>query len=133
MTKKGEKSSSLKRGMLLLIDDEEVIRDIGGEMFESLGFTCITAPDGAEGIRLYKENKANIRLVVLDIELPGLSGEKVYETLKEINPDIKILLVSGYGKEYLEACYFKQKLEHFVSKPFQLNKLSQKIDLMMKE
>lgn len=133
MAKQNEKISSLQRGLLLLIDDEEVIREIGSEMFESLGFNCITAPDGAQGIQLYKENMASIRLVVLDIELPGLSGEKVYESLKEINPDIKILLVSGYGKEYLEACYFKKKLEHFVSKPFQLNKLSQKIDLLMQE
>ncbi|MCU0287312.1 MAG: response regulator, partial [Acidobacteria bacterium] len=100
MTKKT--GNSLTRGLLLLIDDEEVIRDIGGEMLESLGFSCITAPDGVEGIKLYNENKANIRLVVLDVELPGLSGEKVYETLRTINPDIKILLVSGYGKEYLE-------------------------------
>jgi CheY-like chemotaxis protein len=131
MTKKT--GNSLTRGLLLLIDDEEVIRDIGGEMLESLGFSCITAPDGVEGIKLYNENKANIRLVVLDVELPGLSGEKVYETLRTINPDIKILLVSGYGKEYLENCYFKKKLEHFISKPFQLNKLSQKIDLLMQD
>ncbi len=127
------KGSPLKRGLLLLIDDEEVIREIGSEMFESMGFSCITAKNGEEGIELYQELKANIRLVVLDIELPGISGEKVYEMLKEINPDIKILLVSGYGKDYLEAFFFKQKLVHFVSKPFQLSKLSQTIDRLMQE
>lgn len=127
------KSSSLKRGLLLLIDDEEVIREIGSEMFESMGFSCITAKNGVEGIQLYQEHKADIRLVVLDIELPGLSGEKVYETLKEINPDIKILLVSGYGKDYLETFFFKQKVVHFASKPFQLSKLKQTIDQLMQE
>ncbi|MCX6581705.1 MAG: response regulator [Candidatus Aminicenantes bacterium] len=127
------KSSSLERGLLLLIDDEEVIREIGGEMFESMGFSCITAKTGEEGIKLYRERKADIRLVVLDIELPGISGEKVYEALKEINPDLKILLVSGYGKDYLEAFFFKEKVVHFVSKPFQLSKLTQTIDRLMQE
>lgn len=133
MTTLEKTSSSSNRGLLLLIDDEEVIREIGCEMFESMGFSCITARNGEEGIKLYQERKAEIRLVVLDIELPGISGEKVYETLKDINPDIKILLVSGYGKEYLETFFFKQKLVHFVSKPFQLSKLNQTVDQLMQE
>jgi DNA-binding NtrC family response regulator len=133
MTTQEKTSSSSNRGLLLLIDDEEVIREIGCEMFESMGFSCITARNGEEGIKLYKERKDEIRLVVLDIELPGISGEKVYETLKDINPDIKVLLVSGYGKEYLETFFFKQKLVHFVSKPFQLSKLNQTVDQLMQE
>lgn len=133
MTTLEKTSSSSNRGLLLLIDDEEVIREIGCEMFESMGFSCITARNGEEGIKLYQERKAEIRLVVLDIELPGISGEKVYETLKDINPDIKVLLVSGYGKEYLETFFFKQKLVHFVSKPFQLSKLNQTVDQLMQE
>lgn len=133
MTVQDINSSSANRGLLLLIDDEEVIREIGGEMFESMGFSCITAKNGEEGITLYQEQKADIRLVVLDIELPGLSGEKVYETLKDINPEVKILLVSGYGKEYLETFFFKQKVVHFASKPFQLSKLKQTVDQLMQE
>lgn len=133
MTVQDIKSSSSKRGLLLLIDDEEVYREIGKEIFESMGFSCITAKSGEEGIRLYQENKANIRLVVLASELPGLSVEKVYETLKEINPDIKILLVSEYGKEFLEAFFFKQKVVHFALKPFQLSKLKQTVDQLMQE
>lgn len=119
--------------MVLLIDDEAVIREIGCEMVESLGWPCITAENGEQGIQLYEENKENIRLVILDVELPDISGEKVYETLKQKKPDIKVLLSSGYGREYLESRFFKQKMEHFIPKPFQLSKLSHKINQLMQE
>lgn len=117
----------------MLIDDEAVIREVGGEMLESLGWLCITAKNGEQGIQLYEENKENIRLVILDVELPDISGEKVYETLKQKNPAIKVLLASGYGQEYLESRFFRQKMEHFIPKPFQLSKLSHKINQLMQE
>jgi two-component system cell cycle sensor histidine kinase/response regulator CckA len=118
---------------VLLIDDEAVVREIGCEMLENLGFQCIPAETGEEGIQLFKENKDKIVLVVLDIEMPGISGDKVYSTLKELKPDLKILLISGYAKNYLEAKYFKQKLNPsiFMAKPFLLNQLSQKLETIM--
>jgi len=90
------------KGNVLLIDDEEVIREIGKDMLNSLKINCITARDGEEGIEIYKKNRDKIDIIILDIELPGISGEKVFDILKQINPDIKILIASGYGKDYLE-------------------------------
>lgn len=118
---------------VLLIDDELVIREIGSEMLESLGFICIVAENGEEGIQLYHQNKEKIALVILDIEMPGISGDQVYRILKEADPSLKILLISGYAKGYLEAKYFKTKIDSFMfmSKPFQLNQLSQKINSLM--
>ena len=128
---KGKDLSSIE-GTVLLIDDEDVIREIGVDMLNSLDIECITARDGEEGIDLYKKNKDDIKLVILDVEMPGISGEKVYEILKEINPDIKILLASGYGKDYLETKIFKEKIKHFLPKPFQLNQLSLKLSQIMR-
>ena len=118
---------------VLLIDDEAVVREIGCEMLENLGFKCIPAESGEEGIQLYKEYKDTIELVVLDIEMPGISGDKVYGILKELTPELKILLISGYAKNYLEIKYFKRKLNPaiFMSKPFQLHQLSQKLESIM--
>jgi two-component system cell cycle sensor histidine kinase/response regulator CckA len=118
---------------ILLIDDEAVVREIGCEMLENLGYQCIPAESGEQGIQLYKENKDKIALVILDIEMPGISGDKVYSTLKDLEPTLKILLISGYAKNYLEARYFKQKLNHsiFMSKPFQMQQLSQKLESIM--
>jgi CheY-like chemotaxis protein len=125
---------SLHPRHVLLIDDEAVVREIGCEMLESLGYQCIPAETGEEGIQLYKENKDKIVLVILDIEMPGISGDKVYGTLKELIPDLKILLISGYAKNYLEAKYFKRKLNPsiFMSKPFQLDQLSKKLETIMR-
>lgn len=118
---------------VLLIDDETVVREIGCEMLENLDFLCIPAGSGEEGIQLYKENKDKIALVILDIEMPGISGDKVYKILKKMNSNLKILLISGYARNYLELKYFKQKLNPslFMSKPFQLNQLAKKIKTIM--
>jgi two-component system cell cycle sensor histidine kinase/response regulator CckA len=130
---KETKQESVHPKHILLIDDEAVVREIGCEMLESLGYQCIPAETGEEGIQLYKENIDKIALVILDIEMPGISGDKVYGMLKELDPDLKILLISGYAKNYLEAKYFKQKLNHstFMAKPFQLHQLSQKLETIM--
>lgn len=116
---------------ILLVDDEEVIREIASEMLAELGFTCITAPDGVEGIRLYQDLRDSIALVILDVEMPGLTGDKVYDRLKEINPAVKILIASGYAKHHLESNYFKRKLDHYMPKPFQIQQLVQKLHLLL--
>jgi two-component system, cell cycle sensor histidine kinase and response regulator CckA len=116
---------------VLLIDDEIVIREIGYEMLESLGIPCIMAEDGETGIKKFKESQKDIAIVILDVEMPGLSGDKVYHILRGIDPDLKILITSGYAQNYLESKYFKSKLEHFIPKPFQLNQLSNKLGTMI--
>jgi CheY-like chemotaxis protein len=120
-------------GQVLLIDDEDVVREIGSEMLESMGISCIVAEDGERGIQIYKEKKDEVVLVILDIEMPGISGDKVYNILREINPNLKILITSGYARSYLEAKYFKRKLGGmaFMSKPFQLDQLAYKLKAIM--
>ena len=130
-TRRDENISSLICGEVLLIDDEEVVREIGCEMLKFMGIPCITAGNGEEGIQLFKKSKDKIALVILDVEMPGLTGDKVYDILKKINPGIKILLTSGYARSYLESKYFKRKLEHFMPKPFQLDQLSTKLKAIM--
>ncbi|MGE5343894.1 MAG: response regulator [Candidatus Omnitrophota bacterium] len=114
---------------VLLIDDESIVREVGSEMLQALDISSITAENGETGIRLYKENKDQIHLVMLDIEMPGITGDKIYDMLKQINPDLRILIISGYAKNHLEVTYFKRKLDSsmFLSKPFQLGQLSQKL------
>jgi two-component system NtrC family sensor kinase len=114
-------------GLVLLIDDEEVVREIGSDMLKAMGLTCLTASNGAEGIEIFKKNISEIKLVLLDIEMPGMSGEKVFRLLRGLRPDIKILIASGYGKDYLEAQVFKGKIGHFIPKPFKIEQLSYQV------
>jgi two-component system cell cycle sensor histidine kinase/response regulator CckA len=127
-------SFPLINGRVLLIDDEAVVREVGSEMLESMGISCIVADDGEKGLQIYKEKKDEVALVILDIEMPGISGDKVYDMLKEINPELKILLTSGYARSYLEAKYFKRKLGEmvFMPKPFQMDLLTHKLKTILK-
>jgi len=118
-------------GMVLLIDDEEVVREIGSDMLKTMGVKCLTAGNGTEGIDMFKKNSAEIKLVILDVEMPGISGDKVFQILRGITPGVKILIASGYGKEYLETTIFKSKISHFLPKPFKIEQLSHKVNQLL--
>jgi len=120
-------------GAILLIDDEAVIREIGKDMLESMGVGCFTAGNGEEGLALYESHRDEIGMVLLDIEMPGMSGDQVAGALKKIDPDVKILFSSGYTKEYLEAKVFNGKIENFIAKPFHLSQLSETLHRLLKE
>lgn len=119
-------------GLVLLIDDEEVVREIGSDMLKTMGLKCLTAVDGNEGIELFRKFAAEIALVILDVEMPGLSGEKVFLRLRELNPDVKILIASGYGRDYLESEVFKGKIPHFMPKPFKTEQLSYQVNRLLR-
>ncbi|MEI6614191.1 MAG: PAS domain S-box protein [Chrysiogenales bacterium] len=127
----GKEPAAVLEGLVLLIDDEEVVREIGSDMLKTMGLKCLTAGNGSEGIEMFKENSAQLKLVILDVEMPDISGEKVFHALKELNPEIKILIASGYGKEYLETTIFKSKIGHFLPKPFNIEQLSYQINRLL--
>jgi len=120
---------------VLLIDDEVVVREIGSEMLQAMAIRCITADCGETGIRLYNENKDIVKLVILDVEMPGISGDKVFDILKGMNPELQILITSGYSKNHLEKMYFKRKLDNvlFMPKPFQFTQLSHHVRMMLEK
>jgi CheY-like chemotaxis protein len=86
---------------ILLIDDEEMILDVGSAWLTSLGYTVITAATGKEAVDIYRDHGDAIDLVVLDMVMPGMGSGETYDRLKTINPNIKVILSSGYsrGKE----------------------------------
>ena len=125
-------ASAQLEGLVLLIDDEEVVREIGSDMLKTMGLRCLTAASGSEGIELFKKHGGEISLVILDIEMPGISGEKVFHILRELRPDVKILIASGYGKDYLESEVFKSKIGHFMPKPFKTEQLSYQVNKLLR-
>lgn len=119
-------------GLVLLIDDEEVVREIGTDMLKTIGLKCLTATNGSEGIELFKKHANDISMVILDIEMPGISGETVFHTLRELRPDVKILIASGYSKDYLESEVFKSKISHFMPKPFKTEQLAYQVHKLLR-
>ncbi|MBW2117664.1 MAG: PAS domain S-box protein, partial [Deltaproteobacteria bacterium] len=114
-------------GTILLVDDEEMIIDVGGQMLEKLGFEVLIARNGKEAMEVYEKNRDRIDIVVLDMIMPGMGGGETYDKLKENNPDIKVLLSSGYSIDGRATEILDRGCNGFIQKPFDIEKLSHSI------
>ncbi|MBW2366015.1 MAG: response regulator [Deltaproteobacteria bacterium] len=119
----------LKRGSgtILVIDDEQMVLDVGKSWLKELGYDVLTAKGGNEGVKIYKKYQEKIDMVILDMIMPGTTGSDTYDSLKEINHDIKVLLstghiINGEANEILE-----RGCNGFIQKPFKIDQFSQKI------
>ncbi len=114
-------------GTILLVDDQEEVRITGKEMLEELGYEVLLAKDGGEAIRIYKEKMEEISLVILDLIMPEMSGKETFFALKGLNPQIKVLLSSGYSEESHASEIIQQGAKGFLQKPFGLVALSHRL------
>jgi len=112
---------------ILLVDDEDMIIDVGQGMLKALGYTVLVARGGKEAIELYRANKDNIDMVILDMIMPQIGGGKAYDRMKKINPDIKVLLSSGYSINGQAEEILDRGCDGFIQKPFNMSQFSQKI------
>ncbi len=126
--KEQEVDEELIRGTetVLLVDDENIILEVGKELFENLGYRVLTAKNGKEAIDIYIKEQGRIDLVVLDMIMPGMGGRETYDGLKEINPDVKVLLSSGYSIDGQATEILNRGCNGFIQKPFNIAVLSQK-------
>jgi PAS domain S-box-containing protein len=112
---------------VLFVDDEDMIVGIGEKTLKRMGYDVITAKNGKEAIELYKEHKAKVDIVVLDMIMPEMGGGETFDRLKEINPNVKVLLSSGYSIEGQANEILKRGCDGFIQKPFRMRMLSRKI------
>jgi two-component system cell cycle sensor histidine kinase/response regulator CckA len=111
----------------LLVDDEDMIIEVGQGVIKKLGYKVLTAKSGKEAIEIYKKNHDRIDLVILDMIMPEMGGGETYDKLKEINPDIKVLLSSGYSIDGQATEILERGCNGFIQKPFNMADLSKKI------
>lgn len=112
-------SSSKKT--LLLVDDEELIRETTGRMLEKQGYTVLYAASGGEAITVYGDNHSDIACVIMDIIMPDISGTDAFLKMREIKPDCKVILCSGFTKNENLTEIFEQGLWKFIPKPYSRN------------
>jgi len=126
---KPAKEDVLKKGTgtILLIDNEQMILNVGEKLLKLVGYNVLIAGDGKRGLEEYKKNQNDIDIVILDMIMPGMSGSKTYDGLKEINPDVKVLVSSGYSLESDARDMLKKGCSGFIQKPFAIAQLSNKI------
>jgi CheY-like chemotaxis protein len=116
---------------VLLVDDEEMIIDVVKRMLEKLGYEALTAMNGAEAIELYQAHGDRIKLVILDMVMPKVSGGQTFDRLKQINPEIKVILCSGYSIDGQATEILNRGCKAFIQKPFNLKMLSQNIKAVL--
>ena len=116
-------------GTVLLVDDEESIRGIGSEMLKELGFTVITANDGREAVELFVATP-DISFVILDLTMPHVDGEQCFRTLKQLRPDVKVIISSGYSEQEVSQKFSGKGLAGFIQKPYRLSVLREAIQAL---
>jgi len=112
---------------VLLVDDEDIILDVGEGILKTLGYKVLIARSGKEAIELYKKNKDKIDMVILDMIMPQMGGGETYDRMKEIDPNIKVLLSSGYSINGQATEILKRGCDGFIQKPFTMKDLSKAI------
>ena len=117
-----EEKAPIKGGSetILLVDDEEAIRELSEDILTRFGYTVFIAPDGESALEIYSQNKEEINLIILDIIMPGMGGRHCLEKLLKMNPRLKVIIASGYSingptKEVIEA-----GAKGFISKPYDM-------------
>jgi nitrogen-specific signal transduction histidine kinase/CheY-like chemotaxis protein len=128
-TKKKESEQVNLKGneCVLLVDDEEMILDVGKAMLTRLGYEVLLAGSGKEALDIYEGSQDNIALIILDMIMPNMSGGETYDGLREQNSDVRVLLSSGYSIDGQATEILNRGCNGFIQKPFTVTALSRKL------
>jgi two-component system cell cycle sensor histidine kinase/response regulator CckA len=110
-------------GTVLVIDDEDVVRETVCAMLRPVGLRALAAESGAAGLESYEREKANIGLVLLDHSMPEMNGEETFRRLRSLDPDVRVVLTSGFGEEEATSRFEGLGLMGFIQKPYRCEKL----------
>jgi PAS domain S-box-containing protein len=114
-------------GTILVVDDEEMVRNTATRMLKHFGFTVLTAVDGSEGVEVYREHTDDIAAVLLDMTMPKMSGEDAFREMRRINTDVRVVLSSGYNEMDATNRFTGKGLAGFIQKPYRPVELMQKL------
>jgi PAS domain S-box-containing protein len=112
---------------ILLVDDEDLVINVGAQLLEKLGYTVLQAHGGREAVKIFTDANHSIDMVILDMVMPDMGGSEVFDRIKGIDPNVKVLLSSGYSIDGEAAEILKRGCEGFIQKPFSMEDLSRKI------
>jgi two-component system cell cycle sensor histidine kinase/response regulator CckA len=129
VTEKKEAFPEIRRGheTILLVDDEEMILKVTERLLKSLGYRVLIANRGEQAIELCRSQKGGIDLLILDMVMPGMNGGETFDRIKAIDPNLKVILSSGYSLNGQATDILKRGCRGFIQKPFNIQELSQSI------
>ncbi|WP_129125835.1 PocR ligand-binding domain-containing protein [Geomonas oryzae] len=106
-------------GKVLLVDDEDEVRSVGAELLKVLGFTVVTAADGEEAVRRFGESR-DFSFVILDLTMPRMDGEQCYRELHTVDPEVKVIIASGYSEQEVARKFTGEEVIGFIQKPYSM-------------
>ncbi|NPU84504.1 MAG: PAS domain S-box protein [Syntrophaceae bacterium] len=112
---------------ILLVDDETLVLNVAREMLQVLGYRVLRAGSGQEAVAVYHERKDGIDMVILDMIMPGMSGGETFDRLREIDPQVRVLLSSGYSIDGAAREILDRGCNGFLQKPFQLEQMARSV------
>ncbi len=119
--------------VILVIDDDNSVRNLATDILHKFGYKVLLAENGMQAIAQYKKHWQEIGLVILDIVMPKMSGEETFKHLKQINPDVKVLLTSGYNLNSKMQKFLDQGAHEFLQKPYHFYALLAKMRKILAE
>jgi CheY-like chemotaxis protein len=120
-------------GTVLLVDDDQSILELTRVMLSLLGFEVLSAGDGIEAVEIFRQHKDEIRFVLTDFGMPHMNGLETVTALRQIDPDIPVILASGYSKEHVMDGSHPERLQAFLGKPYSLQALRDAICSTLEE
>jgi two-component system, cell cycle sensor histidine kinase and response regulator CckA len=111
------------KGTVLLVDDDESVRAVGRKMLERVGFSVVTAADGAEAIARFRERADDIVCAIVDLTMPHVDGAETFRELRRMRPGVRVILSSGYNEQDVTQRFVGKGLAGFIQKPYQLSTL----------
>ena len=118
-------------GTILVVDDEPYILDANKAMLDALGYDVLLADGGAAALDLFARHQVRIDLLILDLAMPEMGGEVVYERIKALRPQVRVILSSGYGVEGLAESLLKKGCDGFLQKPYTMGQLATQIKAVL--
>lgn len=116
-----------RRGTVLVVDDEEVVRGVASRILGSYGFDVILANDGREGVAAFREHRPEIVAVLMDLTMPAMDGVDAFRELRSIDENVPVLLMSGYNEQDAVMRFAGKGLSGFVQKPFTVEILRERL------
>jgi len=110
-------------GTVLVIDDDGAVRLIASRILERMGFTVLTAENGAVGLEVFRARRDDIAFVLLDLTMPVMGGEQAFSELRRLRPDVRVILASGYNEQDATNRFAGAGLAGFIKKPFTIDGL----------
>jgi signal transduction histidine kinase/ActR/RegA family two-component response regulator len=115
-------------GTVLLVDDEDAVRDIGRRLLEEAGFEVVGAADGTEAVDYYREHADEVSCVLLDLTMPKMGGEETFRELRKIRGDVRVVLSSGFSEQEAVGRFAEGGITGFVQKPYRFDKLVAEVE-----